>query len=67
MDDNFTLELTPPQLKIVHSALRSMLSDFGHDEPDVHAIIRDVLAKLPGEDVVREIKIGGSGRRVSGV
>jgi hypothetical protein len=66
MDDNFTLELTPQQLKIVHSALRSMLSDFGHDQPDVHAIIREVLAKLPGDEVVRGIQIGG-GRRVSGV
>jgi hypothetical protein len=25
----FTLELTPPQLKILHSALRSMRDDFG--------------------------------------
>ena len=60
---NYTLELTPPQLKIVHSALRSMMSDFGHDEPDVHAIIREVLAKLPDEHSIRAIDIGASRRR----
>ena len=39
----FRLELTPAQLKVTHSALRSLLSDFGHDEPDVHRVIREVL------------------------
>src|SRR3712207_7952390 len=28
----FRLELTPPQLKIVHTALHSLLDDLGHDE-----------------------------------
>jgi hypothetical protein len=53
----FRLELTPAQLKITHSALRSMLADFGHDEPDVHRIIREVLAKLPDEASIRSISI----------
>lgn len=53
----FRLELTPAQLKITHSALRSMLADFGHDEPDVHRIIREVLAKLPDEASIRSIRI----------
>jgi hypothetical protein len=55
----FTLELTDPQLKIVHSALRSMQSDFGHDQPEVRAIIREVLAKLPDEGTIAAIRIGG--------
>ena len=59
----FHLELTPAQLKIVHSALRSMLSDFGHDEPDVHAIIREVLAKLPDEHSIRAIDLDAERRR----
>ena len=31
----FHLELTPPQLKVTHAALKSFLDDFGHDERDV--------------------------------
>ena len=53
----FRLELTAAQLKITHSALRSMLADFGHDEPDVHRIIREVLAKLPDDASIRSIRI----------
>jgi hypothetical protein len=56
-DPAFHLELTPAQLKIVHSALRSMLSDFGHNEPDVRRVIREVLAKLPGEESLRDIRL----------
>ena len=59
----FRLELTAAQLKITHSALRSMLADFGHDEPDVHRIIREVLAKLPDDASIRAIDI--SGRRAT--
>jgi hypothetical protein len=53
----FRLELTAAQLKITYSALRSMLADFGHDEPDVHRIIREVLAKLPDDASIRAIDI----------
>ncbi|HET9740510.1 MAG TPA: hypothetical protein VFP78_20535 [Solirubrobacteraceae bacterium] len=55
----FRLELTAAQLKITHSALRSMLADFGHDEPDVHRIIREVLAKLPDDASIRAITLPG--------
>jgi len=53
----FRLELTPAQLKVTHSALRSMLTDFGHDEPDVHRVIREILAKLPDEASIRAIDL----------
>ena len=53
----FRLELTAAQLKITDSALRSMLADFGHDQPDVHRIIREVLAKLPDDASIRAIDI----------
>jgi hypothetical protein len=43
----FRLELTPPQLRIVNAALRAYYDDFGHDEREVHEIVREVLAKLP--------------------
>ena len=54
----FRLELTPAQLKVTHSALRALLSDFGHDQPDVHRVIREVLAKLPEEASIRSIDLG---------
>jgi hypothetical protein len=54
----YRLDLTPAQLKITHSALKSMLADFGHDEPEVHRIIREVLAKLPDEASIRAIRLG---------
>ena len=57
-DTAYRLELTPAQLKITYTALKSLLDDFGHDEPDVHRAIREVLDKLPDEHSLRDIKIG---------
>jgi hypothetical protein len=54
---NYHLELTPAQLKITHTALRSLLDDFGHDERDIHAIILEVLEKLPDEHAIRAIQL----------
>ena len=56
-DTAFTLDLTPAQLKVVHTALKSMLDDFGHKEHDVHRVIHEVLAKLPDEASIRSIDI----------
>ena len=53
----YRLELTAAQMKVTHAALRSMLSDFGHDQPDMHRIIREILAKLPDEPSIRAIRI----------
>jgi hypothetical protein len=53
----YRLELTPAQLKITFTALKAFLDDFGHDEPDVHAAVREVLAKLPDEHSIRSIDI----------
>ena len=53
----FRLDLTPGQLKIVHTALRSLLDDLGHDERDVQDIVRQVLDKLPDEHSIRAIDI----------
>jgi hypothetical protein len=52
---HYHLELTPAQLKITHTALRSLLDDFGHDEHDVVALIHEVLEKLPDEHSIRAI------------
>ena len=53
----YHLELTPAQLKITHTALRSLLDDFGHEERDVIKIIHEVLAKLPDEHAIRAIQL----------
>jgi hypothetical protein len=59
----YRLDLTPAQLKVTHSALRSMLTDFGHDQPDVHRVIREVLAKLPDDASIRSIDLAAEIRR----
>lgn len=53
----YHLELSPAQLKITHTALRSLLDDFGHEESDVHRVIREVLDKLPDEHAMRAIDL----------
>jgi hypothetical protein len=59
MPFKYHLELTPAQLKITHTALRSLLDDFGHDEDDVVRVIHEVLAKLPDEHAIRAIQLDG--------
>lgn len=53
----FRLELTAAQLKVTHTALKSLLDDFGHDEHDVRDVIAEVLAKLPDEHAIRNINL----------
>ena len=54
---HYHLELTPAQMKITHTALKSLLDDFGHEEPDVHRVIHQVLEKLPDEHSIRAIDL----------
>jgi hypothetical protein len=56
-EEAFRLALTPAQLKITWTALKSFLDDFGHDERDVHRVVREVLDKLPDEHAIRSIDI----------
>jgi hypothetical protein len=56
-DTAFRLELTAAQLKITHTALKSLLDDYGHDERDVQRVIREVLDKLPDEHAIRSIDL----------
>ena len=53
----FHLDLTAAQLKIVHTALHSLLDDYGHEEQDVIRVIRQVLDKLPDEHSIRAIDL----------
>jgi hypothetical protein len=54
---NFHLELTPAQLKVTHTALKSLLDDFGHDEKVVGRVILEVLDKLPDDHSIRAIRL----------
>jgi hypothetical protein len=53
----FRLDLTAAELKVTHTALKSLLDDFGHEEHQVQELIRAVLDKLPDEHSIRAIDI----------
>jgi hypothetical protein len=53
----YHLDLTPQQLKVTHTALKSLLDDFGHDEGVVGRVVREVLDKLPDEHSIRAIRL----------
>jgi hypothetical protein len=56
-DIAYRLEMTPAQLKIVHTALKSLYDDLGHEEKEVKDVVAEVLAKLPGEHEIRAIDL----------
>jgi hypothetical protein len=53
----YTLDLTAAQLKIVHTALKGLFDDLGHDEADVKDVVSSVLDKLPDEHSIRAINL----------
>lgn len=53
----FRLELTPAELKVTYTALKSLMNDFGHDEHDVQEIVRSVIGKLPPPESVESIDL----------
>ncbi|MGZ4187932.1 MAG: hypothetical protein ACXVUE_19695 [Solirubrobacteraceae bacterium] len=53
----FRLDLTAAQLKIVHTALKSLFDGLGHEEHDVKMVVSQVLDKLPGEHDIRAIDL----------
>ena len=56
-DIAYRLELTPRELKVTHTALRTLLNDLGHDENDVQQIVRAVLDKLPPPESIESIDL----------
>jgi hypothetical protein len=54
----YRLDLTPAELKVTWTALKSLHDDYGHEERDVQQIVREVLNKLPGEHDIRSIDLG---------
>ncbi len=61
----YRLDLTAAQLKIVHTALKSLFDDLGREQHDVKKVVAEVLAKLPSDsdiraiDLSRELRSGG--------
>ena len=53
----YRLELTPAELKLTYTALKSLMNDFGHDEHDVQRIVRQVLDKLPPPESIESIDL----------
>jgi hypothetical protein len=52
-----TVALTPPQMKITHSAVRLLLNDLQREQEDERAVLRAILEKLPDEHTMRAIRI----------
>ncbi|HMJ35578.1 MAG TPA: hypothetical protein VK501_16840 [Baekduia sp.] len=59
----YHVELTAEELKLTHSALRSLLADLSHDDHELLDIIRGVLAKMPPAEEIAAIRIEPSRRR----
>ena len=53
----YHLNLTAAELKIVHTALKSLRDDFGREEHDVLDVVKAVLDKLPSDDDIRAIDL----------
>ena len=53
----YRLELTPGELKVTYSALKSLYNALGHDEYDVQRIVRSVLDKLPPAESIAAIDL----------
>ena len=53
----YRLELTPAELKVTYTALKTFRNDFGHDEHDVQRVVRNVLDKLPPAASIESIDL----------
>ena len=49
-----TIELTDSELRLLQSALRSYLSDFGHDEAPQLRDIKQLIAKLASTETAEQ-------------
>ena len=56
-DGLLTIELTPQQMKITHSAVRLLLNDLQREQADERDVLRAILGKLPDEHTMRAIRI----------
>jgi len=53
----YRLDLTAAQMKIVHTAVRSLRDGMGREERDVRTVCNQVLDKLPSDADIRAIDL----------
>jgi hypothetical protein len=53
-----TVTLSPPAMKITHTALKLLLDDLQREQSDERHILAQLLQKLPDEHVIRAIELG---------
>ena len=51
------LQLTAAEMKVTYTALKSYFDDFGHEESDLHGLVRGILDRLPGDADMRAIDL----------
>jgi hypothetical protein len=54
---HLTVALTPPQMKITHSAVKLLLNDLQREQAEERELLRAILQKLPDEHTMRAIQI----------
>jgi len=52
-----TIELSPPQMKLLHSATHLLFDDLQREQAEEREILRAILDKLPDEHVMRAIEL----------
>lgn len=52
-----TVELSPGQMKITHTAVKLLLDDLQREQADEREILRAILDKLPDEHTMRAITL----------
>jgi hypothetical protein len=52
-----TVTLTPPQMKITHSAVKLLLNDLQRGQADEREVLKSILDKLPDEHTMRAIQL----------
>ena len=53
----YTLSLTPPELKVLYTVVKTYYDDLGHEEADLEEILRSILAKLPSAEEIQAIDL----------
>jgi hypothetical protein len=56
-DAVLTVSLSPPAMKITHTALKLLLDDLGREQSDERRVLRQILDKLPDEHAIRAIEL----------
>ena len=51
------LQLNAAEMKVTYTALKTYFDDFGHEESDLHTLVRGILGRLPGEHDMRAIDL----------